>query len=193
MNWKSYPAVVLSFLRFFALLLRSFALVINTKVNNNNIIIDNSLNPRMLYTHGVCSSRWEYSSKKITVGVDIIWQKLWLHASSQVPNTKKQMKAWWSAYHFEVFGTHDETRSQSFWHVLSNETIRNNSEITEVSWVLGPGTSATKVKIWEGKDLSCFSNSDAQDVVTAGPLNNCSFANSSVKIKVNYLKQGLHA
>lgn len=57
-----------------------------------------------------------------------------------------------------------------------NETIRN-SEITEVSWVLGPGTSATKLKISEGKDLSCFTNSDA---------------NSSVKIKVNYLKQGLH-
>ena len=59
--------------------------------------------------------------------------------------------------------------------------------------MLGPGTSATKVKISEGKDLSCFSNSDVQDVVTAEPLNSCSFANSSVKIKVNYLKQGLHA
>ena len=32
------------------------------------------------------------------------------------------------------------------------------------------------------------SDSDAQDVVSAGPLNSCSFANCSVKIKVQYLQ-----
>ena len=59
-------------------------------------------------------------------------------------------------------------------------------KITEVSSVLGPNTSATEVKISEKKDLSCLKSSDAQDVVSAGPLNSCSFANCSVKIKVQY-------
>lgn len=40
----------------------------------------------------------------------------------------------------------------------------------------------------EEKDLSCLTCSDAQDVVSAGPLNSCSFANCSVKIKVQYLQ-----
>ena len=53
-------------------------------------------------------------------------------------------------------------------------------KITEVSSVLGPRISATEVKISEEKDLS----SDAQDVVSAGPLSSCSFANCSVQIKV---------
>ena len=79
-----------------------------------------------------------------------------------------------------VFGTRDEAGSQSFLHVFSNETIRN--------YVLGPCKSATEVKISEEKDLSCLTNSDAQDVVSAGPLNSCSFANCSVKIKVQYLQ-----
>ena len=61
-------------------------------------------------------------------------------------------------------------------------------KITEVSSVLGPSTSATEVKISEEKDLSCLTSSDAQDVVSAGPLNSCSFANCSVKIKVQYLQ-----
>ena len=50
-------------------------------------------------------------------------------ASSRVPNTEKQMKARGrrpSAFIcFEVFGTRDEARSPSFWHVFSNETIIN--------------------------------------------------------------------
>ena len=61
-------------------------------------------------------------------------------------------------------------------------------KITEVSSVLGPSKSATEVKISEEKDLSCLTSSDAQDVVSAGPLNSCSFANCSVKIKVQYLQ-----
>ena len=61
-----------------------------------------------------------------------------------------------------------------------NGTIRN--------YILGPSTSATEVKTSEEKDLSCLTSSDAQDVVSAGPLNSCSFANCSVKIKVQYLK-----
>ena len=48
-------------------------------------------------------------------------------------------------------------------------------KITEVSSVLGPSTSATEVKISEEKDLSCLTSSDAQDVVSAGPLNSCFF------------------
>ena len=50
-------------------------------------------------------------------------------ALSRVPNTEKQMKARGrrpSAFIcFEVFGTRDKARSPSFWHVFSNETIRN--------------------------------------------------------------------
>ena len=46
----------------------------------------------------------------------------------------------------------------------------------------------SEVKISEEKDLSCLTSSDAQDVVSAGPLNSCSFANCSVKIKVQYLQ-----
>ena len=64
----------------------------------------------------------------------------------------------------------------------------SKEKITEVSSVLGPSTSATEVKISEEKDLSCLTSSDAQDVVSAGPLNSCSFANCSVKIKVQYLQ-----
>ena len=64
----------------------------------------------------------------------------------------------------------------------------SKEKITEVSSVLGPSTSATEVKISEKKDLSCLTSSDAQDVVSAGPLNSCSFANCSVKIKVQYLQ-----
>ena len=61
-------------------------------------------------------------------------------------------------------------------------------KLQEVSSVLGPSTSATEVKISEEKDLSCLKSSDAQDVVSARPLNSCSFANCSVKIKVQYLQ-----
>ena len=43
-------------------------------------------------------------------------------------------------------------------------------KITEVSSVLGPSTSATEVKISEERGLSCLTSSDAQDVVSAGPL-----------------------
>ena len=64
----------------------------------------------------------------------------------------------------------------------------SKEKITEVSSVLGPSRSATEVKISEEKDLSCLTSSDAQDVVSAGPLNSCSFANCSVKIKVQYLQ-----
>jgi len=65
----------------------------------------------------------------------------------------------------------------------------SKEKITEVSpSVLGPSTSATEVKISEEKDLSCLTNSDAQDVVSAGPLNSFSFAYCSVKIKVQYLQ-----
>ena len=46
----------------------------------------------------------------------------------------------------------------------------------------------SEVKISEEKDLSCLTSSDAQDVVSAGPLNSCSFANCSFKIKVQYLQ-----
>ena len=49
-------------------------------------------------------------------------------ASSRVPNTEKQMKARGrvlSSVSRTVFGTRDEARSPSFWHVFSNETIRN--------------------------------------------------------------------
>ena len=63
----------------------------------------------------------------------------------------------------------------------------SKEKITEVSSVLGPSTSATEVKIVEEKDLSCLTSSDAQEVVSAGQLNSCSFANCSVKIKVQYL------
>ena len=55
-----------------------------------------------------------------------------------------------------------------------------------VSSVLGPSTSATEVKISEV--ISYLTSSDAQDVVSAGPRNSCSFANCSVKIKVQYLQ-----
>ena len=45
------------------------------------------------------------------------------------------------------------------------------------------------MKISEEKDISCLTSSDAQDVVSAGPLNSCSFANCSVKIiMVQYLQ-----
>lgn len=64
----------------------------------------------------------------------------------------------------------------------------SKEKITEVSSVLGPSISATEVKISEEKDLSCLTSSDAQNVVSAGPLNSCSFANCSVKIKVQYLQ-----
>ena len=63
-----------------------------------------------------------------------------------------------------------------------------NKKITEVSSVLGPSTSASEVKISEKKDLSCLTSSDAQDVVSAGPLKSCYFANCSVKIKVQYIQ-----
>ena len=46
----------------------------------------------------------------------------------------------------------------------------SNGKITEVSFILGCGTSATKVKISEEKDLHFLTNSDVQDAVTAGPL-----------------------
>ena len=59
-------------------------------------------------------------------------------------------------------------------------------KITEVSSVLGPSTSATEVKISE--EISYLTSSDAQDVVSAGPRSNCSFANCSVKIKVQYVQ-----
>ena len=44
------------------------------------------------------------------------------------------------------------------------------------------------MKISKEKDLSCLTSSDAQDVVSAGPLNRFSFSNCSVKIKVQYLQ-----
>lgn len=46
----------------------------------------------------------------------------------------------------------------------------SNGKITEVSSILGYGTSATKVKISAEKDLRFLTNCDVQDVVTAGPL-----------------------
>ena len=68
--------------------------------------------------------------------------------------------------------------------------LAKKEKITEVSSVLGPSTSATEVKISEEKDLnlSRLTSSDAQDVVSAGPLHSRSFANCSVKIKVQYLQ-----
>ena len=46
-----------------------------------------------------------------------------------------------------------------------------SSQMKQQEIMLGPSTSATEVKISEEKDLSCLTNSDAQDVVSAGPLN----------------------
>ena len=90
---------------------------------------------------------------------------------------------------------HDELLLCSWRPTMSEEgalSVRfrepRKEKITEVSSVLGSSTSATEVKISEEKDLSYLMSSDAQDVVSAGPRNSCSFANCSVKIKVQYLQ-----
>ena len=67
------------------------------------------------------------------------------------------------------------------------ETPRKE-KITEVSSVLWPSTSAPEAQKIEKKDFTCLTSSDAQVVVSAGPLNSCSSANCSVKIKVQYLQ-----
>ena len=81
-------------------------------------------------------------------------------ASSRVPNTEKQMKARGlrprAFICFEVFGTRDEARSPSFWHVFSNETIRNyvvtcflksnNDKLCSVTFL--PFTEKTRLHAW---------------------------------------------
>lgn len=100
------------------------------------------MNPRIIFTLFV----WLRASLKRIVGVGVMWQKL------RNRETDESMMECFN--HFEVFGACDEERSPSFWHVFSNETVRN-SEITEVLWVLMPGTTPAKVTISEKKDLSC--------------------------------------
>ena len=61
----------------------------------------------------------------------------------------------------------------------------NEEKLKEVSAVLGPNTAEVQVSNEKEK---CLKSSVPNEDVIAGPLNSCSFANCSVKIKVNYLK-----
>ena len=62
----------------------------------------------------------------------------------------------------------------------------SEEKLKEVSAVLGPNTIA-EVQVSSEKE-ECLKSAVPNEDISAGPLNSCSFANCSVKIKVNYLK-----